>query len=182
MWPATPKGEASLAAAGTMREESRRETAKWWGTGLALVPLFVLITVFGYVLVLSLGGVLASPFIDFPDDTEDPFLGGTVGLALIGLFAGVPFFSVVCIVYLTILRRLAARGWDDRRLRRAAVVGGVLLTAPFVILMPIGALFGVTVPLPDADAETRRRALVRASAYAFGLFLLLLPLSIIVPT
>jgi len=164
-----------------MRHESRGETARWWATGLALVPLFVLVAVFGYVFVVSLGGVLASPFADLPDTSDDPFLAGTLGIAAFGLLVGGPIYIVVCAIYLAVLRHLAAKGWDHRRLRRAAVLGGVIVTAPFVILVTIGALFGLTVPLPGAGAEARRRALVRAGGYALGLFVLLVPLSFVVP-
>ncbi len=181
MRPATPTAAAGLAPSGSLGHESRRETVRWWATGLALVPLFVLITVFGYVLVASLGGVLVSPFVDLPDTSDDPFLAGTLGLAAFGLLLGGLPYLVVCAILLAILRRLATRGWDSRRLRRAAVVGGLAVTAPFVILAPIGVLFGLLVPLPGAGAETRRRALAIASAGAVGLFVLLVPMSLIVP-
>lgn len=182
MRPATPRGDAgSLAGPGVSGPQPGHDPAAWWATGLALVPLFVLITVFGYVLVLSVGGVLASPVIDFPDYSDEPFLPGAVGLALVGLLVATPPFLVVCAVYLVVLRRLAARGWSERRLRRAAVGGGALITAPFIILIPIGVIFGMVVPLPGADAETRRRALKRASASAAGLLVALVPLSLIVP-
>ncbi len=126
----------------------RREVAAWFATGLGRVPLFIVLTVFGYVCVTSLGGVLASPFLDLPDTYDDSYLGGVLGLALFGLLLAGPPFLVVCAVYLAILRHLSLRGWTERRLRRAAVGGGLLVTLPFVILAPMGALFGLVLPLP----------------------------------
>lgn len=178
MRPAASTAASGLAA---IDVESRRETVRWWATGLALVPLFILITVFGYVAVGSLGGVVASPFVDLPNASDDPFLAGTLGLAAVLLAVGGPFYLGICAIYLAVLRLLAGRGWDRRRLRRAAVVGGFLVTAPLVVVAPIGILYGLTVPLPGAGAETQRRALVKTSASAFGLFVLLLPLSLVFP-
>ncbi len=164
-----------------MRDESPHDSVRWWATGLALVPLFVLITVFGYALVGSLGAVVASPFFDLPDYySDDPLVPGAVGLALAGLLVGAPLYLVVGAIYLGVLRQLAAKGWKEPRLRRAAVVGGVVLTAPFIILIPVGALFGMIVPLPGADAATRRRALIRACTWVVGLLVALVPLSFLV--
>lgn len=179
----TVRAAASTADPGlaAMDVESRRETVRWWATGLGLVPLFILITVFGYVAVGALGGVVASPFVDLPEASGDPILAGSLGLAAVLLAVGGPFYLAVCALLLAVLRRLSAKGWDGRRLRRAAVAGGFLVTAPLVIAAPIGILYGLTVPLPGAGAETQRRALVRTSAWAIGLLVALVPLSLVFP-
>jgi len=150
-------------------------------TGLALVPLFAVIAVFGYVLLGSLGAIVASPIFDIPEYSGDPLLGGSIGLALVVLVVGAPPYLLIGAIYLALLRGLAGRGWSSRRLRRAALAGGIIVTAPLVVLVPFGAIFGLVVPLPGADAQTCRRTLGRTALCAAAMLAALVPLSFVAP-
>lgn len=94
-------------------------------------------------------------------------------LILPALFAGV--------LLLAPLHRVAAKGWPERRLRRVAVIAGIVAGAPTLIFIPAGALYGLIVPLPGAGPAVRRRVLVRTALGVLGLLALLVPLSLVAP-
>ena len=162
--------------------EPRFGDAAWWATGIGLVPLLIVVAALAYALVGSLIALVAAPFLDLPLLGEgdgrnlvvDAYFLGAIGLVVVGL----PYMALGTLL-LAGLRLLTRRGWTGRRLRRLAVIAGIVATAPFVVFVPAGALYGMAVPLPGAGAEQRHRVLARACAGLAALTVLLVPLSFI---
>ncbi len=164
-----------------MEAETRKDKLAWWATGLGLIPLGIVGASFAYGVL----GTLIVPVVTWlfglsPVGGEGSLILNILGLAFLALLVvGVPYL-VVGVLLLTLLRYLAGKGWDDRRLRRAAVIIGVVATAPFVVFIPAGVAYGLIVPLPHTRNRELRRIFVSTAIAVILLFLMLIPLSLLV--
>ena len=167
-----------VQGAGAPGYESRFGDAAWWATGLALVPLLMVGIFVAYGVAGALAGI-AAPSFD-PSGVDSNILGTALGYGLLAAAIVGPFYLVLGVLFLAALRRLAGRGWTRQRLRRMAVITGIVAAAPFYPFIPAGALYGLIVPLPGAGREERRRVLWRTCAGVVALIVVLAPLSLLV--